>query len=161
MWAGCGQENRLHVRHHRPVHAGHLHLVIEVRSVAQSSNQDGGTFALRRPHHQVVEGEIADLASGLGRNRLAAGGEHVEPLLRRENRGFAGMDADRQHQPVANFDRLPNNIQMTVGDGVERPGVKGNAWHCARLARQRPPRKATFQLANGLRACSTRLFDCR
>ncbi len=153
------QEHRLHLRHHRPVHAGHLHLVIEVGAVAQSPDQDGRAFALRRRHHQIVEGEIADLAAGLARHRLAALGQHVEPLLRRENRGLAGMDADGQHQAVANFGRLPDDIEMTVGDGVERPGIQGNARHSARLARQRPARKAAFQGRESVQQPLTRFFD--
>ena len=37
-----------------------------------------------------------------------------------ENSGcFAGMDADGDDQAVAQADRLPDHVQMAIGDGVE------------------------------------------
>ncbi len=54
---------------------------------------------------------------------------HLEPLLGRKQRLFAGMDADRDNQPVAEADGMPDHVEMAVGDGVEGAGIQRDAGH--------------------------------
>ncbi len=46
-----GQEDRLDVWRHRSVHAGHLHLVVEVRAVPQTSDDKAGAMFARGIDH--------------------------------------------------------------------------------------------------------------
>jgi hypothetical protein len=51
------------------------------------------------------------------------------------------MDADRDHQPIAQGDTVPDHVQMAVGDGVEGTWVEGNARHGPVLPRPARPGK--------------------
>ena len=55
------QENRLQPGRHRAVHAGHLHLVVEVGAVAQPADQDRRADLAREIDDQIVEGAGLDL----------------------------------------------------------------------------------------------------
>ena len=55
--------------------------------------------------------------------------DHVQPLLDRKQRLFAGIDPDGDDQPVAQADGVPDHIEVAVGDGVERAGIQGNTGH--------------------------------
>ena len=52
------------------------------------------------------------------------------------------MHADRNNQPVAEMDGLPDHIQVAVGDGIERAGIKRDALHGLLLY---PPEQAGKQ----------------
>src|SRR5205085_5687760 len=66
---GSRDEHRMHVRRHGLVHAGNLHLIIEVRAIAQAANHDGGTSLLCRGDRELVVAGAIELTTGLGRNR--------------------------------------------------------------------------------------------
>ena len=66
---------------------------------------------------------------------------------RRKQRGLAGMDADRQHQPVGEPRRLAHDIEMAVGDRVERAGIEGNSRHGGGLARLLAPKRHAARMA--------------
>ncbi len=68
--------------------------------------------------------------------------QHGEAFLRRKQRRLAGMNADREHQPVGEPDGTFHDVEMAIGDGVERPGEKGCARHGGGLARGQANRKA-------------------
>ena len=63
------------------------------------------------------------------RNRSKNRLDHVQPFLGREQRLFARMDPDGDNQPVAQAHGMPDDIEVAVGDGVERAGIQGNAGH--------------------------------
>src|SRR5262245_28329712 len=52
------------------------------------------------------------------------------------------MDADREHEPVGEPDGTPHDIEMTVGDRIERPGKERSMRHVRGLARDPANRKA-------------------
>ena len=75
---------------------------------------------LGRRDSQIVIGRAVKGAAGL----LARSGpntcpNHIQPFLGREQRLFAGMDADGDDQAVAQGDGVPDHVQMAVGDGIE------------------------------------------
>ncbi|GMO28992.1 hypothetical protein TM239_33100 [Bradyrhizobium sp. TM239] len=51
------------------------------------------------------------------------------------------MDPDRDHEPVAQRNAVPDHVQMAVGDGVEGTGIEGNARHGPLLPRPARPGK--------------------
>ena len=109
----------MHLRRHGLVHAGDLHLVIEVGAVAQAADHDGGAGLLRRGDRQIVIGGAVEGAAGLGGDRPEHLPDHRQPLFHRKQRLFAGMDADGDDQAVAQADGMPDHVQMAVGDGIE------------------------------------------
>ena len=113
------QEYRVHLRRHGLVHAGDLHLVVEVGAVAQAADHDGGAGLLGRRDRQIVIGGAVEVAAGLGGDRAEHLPDHLQPLLGRKQRLFAGMDADGDDQAVAQADGVPDHVQMAVGDGIE------------------------------------------
>ena len=62
---------------------------------------------------------------------------HGEPLVGRKQRRLAGMNADREHQPVGKPHGFADDVEMAVGDGIERSGKERNSWHGGGLARVR------------------------
>src|SRR4029077_11444137 len=75
-------------------------------------------------------------------DRTAGLGEHREAVLEREQRRLAGVHADRQYQTVGKPYRLPDHVEMAIGNGVERPGIERNSRHSRGLARRPHCRKA-------------------
>ena len=135
------QEHRLHLRRHGLVHARDLHLVVEVGAVAQAADHDGGAGLLRRRDRQIVIGGAVERAAGLGGDRAEHLPHHRQPLLGRKQRLLAGMDADRDDQPVAQADGVADHVEMAIGDGVERAGIERDTGHMPRLARPGRPGK--------------------
>src|SRR6185437_2435618 len=68
-------------------------------------------------------------ATGPACHRAEHGLKHLQPLLGREQRLLAGMDADGDDQAVAQTDRLADDIQMAVRDRIERAGIERGARH--------------------------------
>ncbi len=62
----------------------------------------------------------APLRQGLGQ-RVA---DQLRPLLEGKQRRLARMDADRDDNLCGDVQRLDQNIQMSIGDRVEGPGIK-------------------------------------
>jgi hypothetical protein len=119
----------MHVRRHGAVHAGELHFVVEIRAVAQAPNHDGCTMLLRGRDSEVVKRGSLEAAASLGGHGAEHLLHHRQPLLGREQRLLAGMDADRDDKLVAQGHGVPDNVQMAIGHGVERTWVEGNAGH--------------------------------
>src|SRR5262249_55366094 len=53
----------------------------------------------------------------------------------------AGMHPDRDNQPVAKGDGMPDHVQVAVGDGIEGAGIKRDTGHMSPLTRPAPPGK--------------------
>ena len=63
------------------------------------------------------------------RDRRAGFLEHRQPLLDGEHRRLAGMHADREHEPVGEACGLADDVEVAVGDRIERPGIERGARH--------------------------------
>jgi len=74
-----------------------------------------------------------------GKHRLG----HIEPLLRRKQRLFPGMNADRDDQAVAQADRVPDHIEVAIVTGSNEPD-KARCGACPRLPRSMGSRKPTW-----------------
>ena len=74
----------------------------------------------------MVQSKAQPALAAIGRKHLA---DHLEPLLDRKQRLFAGMDADGDDQPVAQADGVPDHVQMAIGDGVEGAGIERDTGH--------------------------------
>ena len=85
---------------HGGIHAGHLHLVIEVARIAQAANENSRSGPLRGRDDEIAERGADDFAAGTAPKRGRDLFEHGEPFLGRKQRRLAGMDADGEHQPV-------------------------------------------------------------
>ncbi len=58
-------------------------------------------------------------AAGLCRHRRKHLPDHVQTLLGRKQRLFAGVHSDGHNQPVTQDDGVPDHIQVAISDGVE------------------------------------------
>ena len=119
----------MHVGHHGFVHAGNLHLIIEVRAIAQAANHDGRTSLLCRGDRELVIAGAIELTTGLGRNRRKHLAHHLEAFLHREQRFFTRVHPDRDNQTVAQPNGAPEHVQMAIGDGIEGAGIERDARH--------------------------------
>ncbi len=137
MWRTSGRGGEINgadFRRHHAVHAGHLHLVVEIGAVAQAAHHDFRAVVAGRLHGEAGEGHDLQLAA-LRLQQIAAGLlDEIGALLDREDRRLAGMDADADDQPVADDGRLADDVDMAVGERVERAGVDGDAHGQIRLA---------------------------
>ena len=136
------QKHGLYGGRHGGIHAGHLHLVIEVTRIAQTANEDSRSGPLRGRHDEIAERGADDFAAGTAPKRGRDLSEHGEPFLGRKQRRLAGMDADGEHQAVGQPHGAPHHVKMAVGNGVERPGKERGARHGGGLAREPHSRKA-------------------
>ena len=115
---------------HGGVHPGQLHLIVEIGAVADAADQHGGTRPLRGRHHQIVEGLADERTSGRARHRRTNLLQHDEPVLDREQRRLAGVDPDRQHQPVAQPHGMSTTSRWPLVTGSNDPAksaVRGMA----------------------------------
>jgi len=58
-------------------------------------------------------------------------GPQVSALFDAEQGRLARMGADRQHEPVGEPRGLADQVEVSVGDGIERPRKKRGARHGA------------------------------
>ena len=134
----CRQEHGLQIRRHRLVHAGHLHLVVEIGAVAQAADQDRGAMLARRVDHQTVEGDDLECAWRRRRTRASAACSISATRSSKENSGFLPG-----WMPIATIDRVGDrerrlqHVEMPVGQRVEGAGIDRDAfasWHRASSA---------------------------
>src|SRR5262249_22476774 len=91
----------------------------------------------------------AAAAGGRGGEGLV---DHGGALAGGEQGCFAGMRADRKHEPVGEPCGLPHDIEMTIGDGIKGSRKKRGARHGGGLARALGSRKpSSSHLATGAR----------
>ena len=65
------------------------------------------------------------------RHRPAGLLQHRQALVGGKQRRLAGMNADREHEPVSQPHGVAHHVEMAIGDRVKRPRVKGNSRHMA------------------------------
>ena len=63
------------------------------------------------------------------------------------------MDADGEHQPVSQPHGLADNIEMTIGDRIERSGEESDPLHGGGLARTQGNRKPRFDRSRSAATC--------
>src|SRR5262249_22147520 len=118
---------------------------------AQPTNQERCAFALRRGDDEIGEGDASEIAAARARECAASLINHRTPLGSREQGRLPGMGADRENQPIGEPDGLAYNVEVSVGDGIERPRKKRGARHEGGLACAPGRRKVSgraFALAN-------------
>ncbi len=123
------QEHGVDVRRHGPVHARHLHLVVEVRAVAEAAEDNGRLLRARRIDGERVERDDLDLAArGLGDGR-GFRFEHLDPLRRGEERHLARMHPDADHEPVDHACSPRDDVDVALGRRIEGAGGEASDLH--------------------------------
>ena len=131
------QEDCLDLVVHLLVHRYHLELVLEVRDSPQPADDHLGATLFGKMHQQVVERPRLDFdAVGKLAGLLQ---HHLGALFQREQRTLAVVDRDPDHQLVDQLHRPADNVQVTVRDLVEGPGIEPDALR--RPPDQRGPRR--------------------
>lgn len=123
------QEHGLEPRRHGRIHAGHLHLVVEIGAVAQTAHQRCGAKPPRCFDREISKGNALQLASSSARERCTGFLQHDYPFIRRKKRRFAGMQPDRENQAIKKPRGMGHNVEMTIGDRIKGTCVKSGAWH--------------------------------
>jgi len=85
---------------------------------------DGGALALDVVHQQPVEG--VDLHLGVGLEHLA---RDLDPLLHREHRRLLRVDEDGDDDPIEHARAARDDVDVAVGQRIERPGVYRERGH--------------------------------
>jgi hypothetical protein len=139
------KKHRVDVGRHGPVHARHLHFVVQVGAVAQAAHQNGRSRIAGGVDHQIAETLHPDavivVSGGLQRLR-----DQFGALFEAEHRFLAGVNADADDDLVEHRKRLAQDVQMSVRQRVEGTGIIGNSCHLDPpiwrvLSRQRESRK--------------------
>jgi hypothetical protein len=105
-----------------PVHQRHLEFEFEVADRAQSADHHQSAHTLAERHREVREVHDVDLP-----HAFDDGLDHRHPLFDREQRRLPGIDRDRHDHPVEQAHGAAGEIEMTVGEGVERSGEQRDA----------------------------------
>ena len=111
---------------------------------AMASDQDGRPGLLGGIHHQPGKGHAGEPALGLARQRPAGLLQHGQPFFGRKQRRLTGMQADRDHKFVSQPCSVAHHVEVAVGHGVKRPGIKGYSRHLAGLTCPCSPCKAAI-----------------
>src|SRR5882724_12975249 len=122
-------EHRMHLGRHGLVHAGYLHLVVEIGAVAQPPDHDGGAGGACRGDGQIVIGGGLEGATGLLGDGRTYRLEHLQPFLGRKQRLFARIDRHSDDQAIAQRHGMLDHVQMAEGYGVKRAGIKSDTGH--------------------------------
>ncbi len=93
---------------------GQLHLILEIRHRPQAADQDIGLLRAREIGHQITEADNLHVHQ-VGRRLLC----QRNALIKAEHRLFTRAGGDSQHHFIEHTCRAGDNIDMTVGDGVE------------------------------------------
>lgn len=123
-----GQEDCLQLRSHRLVHAGHLHLVVEIGAVTQATDHDGCAVLAGRVNHQTGEGDDTNalgLAAEFGGGSLF---DQFGTLLKGEQWRLRRLDADGGVNRIRYRKRGLQHIEMAVGQRIERASIESDAF---------------------------------
>ena len=104
------------------VHQRHLKLVVKIGKGAQTA-QNGVCAPFFCVIHQQA-GKRFDFNARHARETLP---RHVDPLLKREKRGFQVILSHSHNDGVENFRTAPDDADMPIGQRIKGAGVDGNA----------------------------------
>ena len=114
------------------VHARHLEFVVEVRDRPQAPNYHGGIVISGEFNQQVIEAfntnALSEVFSEIGYLLFDVSDSFVDA----EQRTFAGIDRDADHQAIEHLGSSVNDISMAVGDGIESSRVDPDQRVCHR-----------------------------
>src|SRR5690606_22805106 len=104
------------------VHLGHLQFVVEVADRAQALDDGGDVALLAEVDEEAVEGLDTDVAV-LGGDPA----DQVDPLLDLEQPFLGLVDHHRDVDLVVQPGGPGDDVEVSIGDRVERPGAYGAA----------------------------------
>ena len=107
-----------------PVHAGQLEFELEIRDRPQAAQDDLAGIGSRAFHQQRIEAQNLDLRNSP--HRLAS---QRHALLQAEERTLVAILGDRYHHPLEHARRPADQIDVAIGNGVERAGIDGGDAH--------------------------------
>src|SRR5262249_54019962 len=100
-----------------------------------------GALAWGGGQDEIAKGDAGEIAAAGARERAAGLLDHGAALLDIEQGRLAGMGADREHEPIGEPGGLAHEVEMAVGDGIERSRKKRGPRHGGGLARAIGSRK--------------------
>src|SRR5262249_52626483 len=100
-----------------------------------------GALAWGGGQDEIAKGDAGEIAAAGARERAAGLLDHGAALLDIEQGRLAGMGADREHEPIGEPGGLAHEVEMAVGDGIERSRKKRGPRHGGGLARAPGSRK--------------------
>src|SRR5262245_60971561 len=112
---------------HALIHGDHLEFVFEIRDGAETTDDDPGATLFREMHQQVVEWPRFDLGAVGEVARFAH--HHVDALFEAKQRPFAVIDRNADDQLVDQLYGAADDVQMPIGDGIERAGKEEVAFN--------------------------------
>ena len=137
---GRHHEDRLDLRVESSVHERHLQLVLEIGNGPKPADDDVSVSIPR-----IVDEESSkcvDLDAGLIAEDFASRGD---ALLGGEQRGFVHVDQDGDDDPVEEFRSTLDDVDVAVGEGVERPGIDREARRLVRHPVTRVAGEGSFE----------------
>ena len=121
---GRHHEDGLDLRVQPPIHQRHLELELEVRHGAQAAHDDLRPAPLDVVDQQPVE--RIDLDVGVIREH---GPRDLDPLVDREERRLLGVHEDRHDDAVEQPRAAQDDVDVAVGQRIERAGINGDRGH--------------------------------
>ncbi len=123
----AGRKNGLDAGSHGTIHARHLHLIIKVCPVTQAADQQRCTDVAGGLNDETAECDgFKPGFFGMG-DGAADIHQHCHALIRREDGGLAGVDANREHQPVCHTAGGAHHIKVPVGWRIKGATINGGA----------------------------------
>src|SRR5271157_2892697 len=114
------QENRFEARLELAVHDGHLKFVLIVGEGANAAQYNPCLLLLGVIYEQTSEGLHRDIGH-FARSFL----EHLATFPDREKRRLVLVRQNRDNQLSKNPPRSLDEVEMTIGDRIERTGING------------------------------------
>lgn len=112
------QEHGDDVRRQSAIHQCHLEFVFEIGDCSKPSYQRLGSQFLSVPNHQTAEG-IDFHALDVG-DRFP---DHLQAVIQREEGVLLWISTQRHDDAVEDFHRPLDDVQMPIGNRVERPRI--------------------------------------
>ena len=109
------------------VHTDHLIFVLEIRDRAQAAHDHLRADVPCTVDQQVLERVYDDLRAGAVGPEHRLGLDHGNAFLKSEQWAFVAIDGDPDHQTIHQRAGPFDDVDMTLGDRIERAGIEGSA----------------------------------
>ena len=110
------------------VHVRQLHLIFKISHSTQAANQDIGLLSACKVCHQVAKAHHVHIGQVRG-----SGFRQSNPLLKVEQRLFAGAGGNSQNHRIKHAGRTGDDVNVTVGDGIEGTRIDRFCAHGSRF----------------------------